>query len=239
MKRDTTGRPAAFLAALLKPLAALSLILMVPVLSACTTSEGTNALVDPGTFEREVMDTTLQGLDILPPPAAKDDKERRGPLVMPKQVAQLPAPTKGSAAAALPVDSDNPRINTAGLTDADLQHLRNARVIDLQALDGRPLTDTERKQLTARLAAANVSQAPGTRALTLPPVSYFADYKGKDAVCKAADGTLVPFRDSRCPEQIRRVMVKDMGPTESIDQSINNQLYNAENGLTAGDAGYK
>ena len=239
MKRDTTGRLAAFLAAMLKPLAALSLILLVPALSACTTAEGTNALVDPGTFEREVMDTTLQGLDILPPPAAKDDKERRGPLVMPKQMAQLPAPTKGGAAAALPVDSDNPQINTAGLTDADLQHLRNARVIDLQALDGRPLTDTERKQLTARLAAANVGQAPGTRALTLPPVSYFADYKGKDAVCKAADGTLVPFRDARCPDQIRRVMAKDMVPTQGVDQSIQSDLYNASNGLSPGDQGYR
>jgi len=239
MKRDTTGRPAALLAAMLKPLAALSLILLVPVLSACTTSEGTNALVDPGTFEREVMDTTLQGLDILPPPPAKDDKERRGPLVMPKQVADLPPPTKGTAAAALPVDSDNPQINTAGLTQADLQHLRNARVIDLQALDGRPLTDTERKQLAARLAVANTNAAPGTRALTLPPVSYFADYKGKDAVCKAADGTLVPFRDSRCPAKIRNVMVKDMGMTQGVDQSISNELYNAENGLSSGDSGYR
>jgi hypothetical protein len=239
MKRDTTGRLAAFFAAMLKPLAALSLILLVPALSACTTSEGTNAMVDPGTFEREVMDPTLQGLDILPPPAAKDDKERRGPLVMPKQMAQLPAPQKGGAGAALPVDSDNPQINTAGLSDADLQHLRNARVIDLQALDGRPLTDTERKQLTARLAAANVGQVPGTRALTLPPVSYFSDYKGKDAVCKAADGTLVPFRDSRCPVKIRNAMVKNMAPTQGVDQSISNDLYNASNGLTSNDQGYR
>lgn len=239
MKRDTTGRLAAFFAALLKPLAALSLILLVPALSACTTAEGTNALVDPGTFEREVMDTTLQGLDILPPPSPKDDKEHRGPLVMPKQMAQLPSPTKGTPAAALPVDSDNPQINTAGLTDADMKHLRNAKVVDLHSLDGRALTDTERKQLTARLAAANVGQQPGTRALTLPPVSYFADYKGADAVCKAADGTLVPLRDARCPAQIRRALAPDMAPAQGVDQSINDDLYNAANGLTSGDSGYK
>ncbi len=112
----------------MKPLAALVLVMLLPALAACTTAEGTNALVDPGTFEREVMDTTLQGLDIIPPPPAKVDKRQRTPLVLPKQMAQLPPPTK-SDSAALPVDSNNPQISTAGLSQADLQHLRNARVI--------------------------------------------------------------------------------------------------------------
>ena len=230
MTTDDTGRRAAPMAAILKPLAALVLVMLLPALAACTTAEGTNALVDPGTFEREVMDTTLQGLDIIPPPPAKVDKRQRTPLVLPKQMAQLPPPTK-SDSAALPVDSNNPQISTAGLSQADLQHLRNARVIDLQSLDGRPLTDTERKDMTSLMAAANV-RTDGARPLYLPPVSYFSSYKGKDAVCKADDGTLVSLQDSRCPVKIRNAMHKDMVPTMGVDLSLSNDIYNMQNGKT-------
>jgi hypothetical protein len=234
MTSDNMGRRVALLAAVLKPLAGMALVLMLPALSACTTAEGTNALVDPGTFEREVMTSTLQGLDLVPQDVKKPDTERRAPLVLPKQVAQLPAPESvDKAAAALPADSDNPQINTAGISQADMQRLRDARVVDLQSVAGRPLTDAERKQLTARMQAANmqVSEA-GSRPLTLPPVSYFSDYKGKDTVCKATDGTLVALTDKRCPTQIRDAM-RRAGPTPvSIDQSINQDLYNAQNGIT-------
>lgn len=237
MRSDTT-RPRGFdLAAALKPLAALSLMLLLPALAACTTSEGTNAFVDPSVFEHEVMDTTLQGLDILPQPPAKVDKKDRAPLVLPKNMAALPPPTT-SVPHGLPTDSDNPQINTAGLSKADLQHLRNARVIDLQALDGRPLTDAERKQLTARLAEAHVA-ANTTRPLTLPPVSYFSDYKGKDAVCKAKDGTLVALSDKRCPVKIRNAFHPDMGPAQSIDTQMNAQQYDMQNGLVQGDQNYR
>jgi hypothetical protein len=229
MSSENTGRRTAFLAAFLRPLAALSLLLL-PALSACTTAEGTNAMVDPSTFEREVMTSTLQGLDIVPQDAAKPTGERRAPLVLPKQTAQLPTPTTVNSAA-LPADSDNPQISTAGLTDADLQHLRNARVVDLRALDGRPLTDIERKQMTARMAAANINvNSNAERPLTLPPEAYFTPYKGRDLVCLAADGTLVTLRDSRCPAAIRNAMKKDLPPATSVDQGINQDIYNATNG---------
>jgi hypothetical protein len=237
MNSDNTRRRAAFLAAMLRPLAALSLILLLPALSACTTAEGTNALADPGTFEREVMDSTLQGLDILPQAAPKVDNKARTPLVLPKQTAQLPPPGKTDSAG-LPVDSNNPMINTAGLSQADIDKLRNARVIDLQSLNGRPLTDIERKQMTARLAAANMSSNT-TRPLYLPPTSYFTGYKGKDAVCKADDGTLVSLDDARCPVKIRNAMHKDMGPAMGVDQSIGQDTYNMEHGLTPGDSNYR
>ena len=82
MSSDTSGRHTAFSAAILRPLAALSVLLVLPLLSACVTAEGTNAMVDPGTFEREVMTSTLQGLDIVPQDQKPVSTERRGPLVL-------------------------------------------------------------------------------------------------------------------------------------------------------------
>jgi hypothetical protein len=231
MTRNDKGRLAARWTALVKPLLGLAAVLVLPALAACTTAEGTNALVDPGTFEREVMTSTLQGLDLVPQDAAKPDPTRRAPLVMPKQVAQLPPPTPGAGnAAALPKDSDNPQISTAGLSDADLQRLRNARVVDLRSLDGRPLTDAERKQLTARMSAATQVASTSTRPLTLPPTSYFSSYKGKDTVCRANDGTLVAIQDARCPVQIRNAMRRDVGGGLSIHDQMDQDAYDMKYG---------
>ena len=225
MSSDTSGRHTAFSAAILRQLAALSVLLVLPLLSACVTAEGTNAMVDPGTFEREVMTSTLQGLDIVPQDQKPVSTERRGPLVLPKQTAALPAPVKpGSQGAALPTDSDNPQINTAGLSDADLQRLRNARVVDLRALDGRPLTDAERKQLTARMQAANVNTSAGSRPLTLPPEQYFSDYNGKDTICRAKDGSLVSLRDPKCPQEIRDALRRSGPAGTSVDAGINSDI---------------
>ena len=232
MSSETSGRHRAVLAAMARPLAALSVLLVLPLLSACVTAEGTNALVDPGTFEREVMTSTLQGLDIVPQDSKPVSNERRGPLVLPKQTAQLPAPVKpgSQGGATLPTDSDNPQINTAGLSDADLQRLRNARVVDLRSLSGRPLTDVERKQLTARMQAANVNVASSaSRPLTLPPEQYFSDYNGKDTICRANDGTLVSLRDAKCPQQIRDAM-RHQGPAGgSVDAGINSDMTSLAN----------
>lgn len=208
--------------------AALALLLL-PAISACTTSEGTNALQDPGTFEREVMDTTLQGLDIIPQDTKTPDATRRAPLVMPKQVAQLPPPTKDNTSA-LPADDSNPQINTKGLSDADIQRLRSARVLDLTSINGRALTDTEQRELAARMQLANAGSTQGAgRSLILPPTSYFSSYKGKDYVCKAADGTLVALNDSRCPVQIRNAIHRDTGPMQSVDQQINSEMNAVQN----------
>jgi hypothetical protein len=233
MISDNTGRRAAILGTLLRPLAALSLLLTLPLLAACTTTEGTNAFATPATFEREVMTSTLQGLDIVPQEEKKPDNTRRAPLVLPKNTAQLPAPGTSIATAALPADSDNPTINTAGLTQADMDHLRNARVVDLNSLAGRPLTDVERRQLTARMQAANihVSEA-GTRPLTLPPVSYFSNYKGKDSICLAKDGTLVALNDPKCPAEVKAAMRKDGPVGQDINGAIEQQQYNMKHGIT-------
>ncbi|MCS6759596.1 MAG: hypothetical protein MO852_12035 [Candidatus Devosia euplotis] len=40
-------------------------------LAACTTVEGTNALSDPATFEREVMNFTAHGIGLIPRRAAQ------------------------------------------------------------------------------------------------------------------------------------------------------------------------
>lgn len=235
MTSKTIGRRAAPLATVMTRLAALSLLLLVPALSACTTADGTNALVDPGTFEREVMDSTLQGLAILPPKPEKGELQPRAPLVLPKQVAQLPPPASRDNAA-LPADSNNPQINTGSLSPGDLQRLRSARVVDLHTLDGRPLTDTERKQLTARMAAANMTaRTSGDRPLTLPPVSYFSDYKGKDTVCKATDGTLVALNDPRCPAAVKNAMRKRAPEGGSVVNQMMQQQYDMAHGINPND----
>ena len=63
-------------------------------LSACTTVEGTNAMVDPLTFEREVMRTTLQGVGIVPQEEKPMVSGERSPLVLPASGSTPPPPTR-------------------------------------------------------------------------------------------------------------------------------------------------
>jgi hypothetical protein len=236
MTSQSAGRAGVFSACLSKSLLIAAAIAGISALGACTTDEGTNALVSPYAFEHEVMDPTLQGLDILPPDPSKPPPKPRAPLVMPKQTAQLPQPAaRNPAAAALPTDSTDPKISTAGLSQADLARLRDARVIDLSSLNGRALTDSERRQLAAQLAAANKQGNPGSRPLTLPPASYFASYKGANAVCKAADGTLVALNDPRCPDKIQHALRRQMPVGGSVTQDINNEEYDMANGIDPND----
>lgn len=178
---------------------------LVTALQACTTVEGTNALTDIGTFEREVMTSTLQGVGIVDKPAAKEPLAgHRAPLVLPKQTETLPAPQESVAEAALPTDSDTVQIDMTGLTEEDLRRLRNARVVDLRSLSGRPLTEVEARQLTARMKAARVGTAQ--RSLIIPPDEYFTTVKGEDYVCLAANGELVPVSDPACPPAIKKAL---------------------------------
>jgi len=175
-------------------------------LAACTTTEGTNALSDIGTFEREVAIETMKGMGMMEREQKSEDIQPRGPLVLPKS-ASLPPPVDTAsvrAEAMLPQDSGNAQIDTRGLTQDDLSRLRNARVVDLRTLDGRPLTDEEAKKLTARFTAARLKGGP--RPLYLPPEQYFTTVKGKDTVCLAANGELVPLDDAACPPQIRKAL---------------------------------
>jgi hypothetical protein len=205
MSIDKIGRRPAILAVTRASFVTVALMLGA-ALSACTTAEGTNALVDAGTFEREVMTSTLQGVGMVPKDTKPDPTTRRGPLVLPKQTAVLPSPTTENVAQ-LPVDSNNVQINTAGLSDADLKRLRNARVVDLRTLDGRPLTAVESKKLTARMNAAQMASIGQTkRPIYLPPQSYFTTVGGKDMVCLAASGDLVPLNDKACPPEIRKAL---------------------------------
>ena len=74
--------------------ATLSLgLVAVLALSACTTTEGTNAFTDFETFEREVMTEPLISVGLIDKRAPKDDpKQARAPLVLPKDSSALPAP---------------------------------------------------------------------------------------------------------------------------------------------------
>jgi len=185
-------------------------LVLACALAACTTVEGTNALTDIGTFEREVMTSTAQGLGLVPGAAEKEDPNARAPLALPRDLAALPPPSQ--RAAQLPANNDNPQIDTAGLSQADIQRLRNARVVDLNSYSGRPLTEAEAKALTARMTAAGMNVSTSNeRPLYLPPERYFTVVGGRDMICQAPDGQLVPLNDARCPEQIRRAL-RNAGP---------------------------
>ncbi len=58
------------------------------------------------------------------------------------------------------------------------------------------------------------------------------------AICHAADGTMVPVNDDRCPQDVRDALKTDTPPPMSIVTSMGNQQYDAQNGLQQGDQGF-
>jgi hypothetical protein len=189
--------------------AALAAILVVSAtLSACTTTEGTNAFSDFGTFDREVLTATAQGVGLVPKPVKPDPTNPRGPLVLPKDTANLPPPQTAAdtEVAMLPTDSDKVQIDTAGLSDAQVNQAKHARVVDLNTPDGRPLTAAELKQLTGTMKDVRYRS---TRTIFVPPEEYFSVSANHDnLVCLAKDGTLVAVNDPNCPIEIRNVLLK-------------------------------
>jgi len=180
--------------------------LIVAALGACTTTEGTNAFTDFGTFEREVMTSTAQGIGLVPQDEKPELEGPRAPLVLPEDSDRLPAPRE-SRSGELPEDSDTVRIDTAGLSEQDIQRLRNARVVDPRSMSGRPLTEAETRQLTARMQqAGRVVTRSGDRPLYLPPDEYFTTVNNQDLVCMAPNGDLVPLDDPSCPPAIRAAL---------------------------------
>ena len=190
MAFDLTGRRSAALAAIL---------LIGAGLSACTTTEGTNAFSDVGTFEREVMDSTAQGLGLIPAPVKPDPTNLRGPLVR-------PAPTTDTVVAELPVDSSQPKVDTTGLSSADVERIRHVRVVDVQTPDGRPMTQDELKKLTSKMKGVQFNTK---RSIFTPPEQYFTLSGGQqDLVCLAKSGDLVSVNDPACPPEIRQALLK-------------------------------
>jgi hypothetical protein len=198
MAFDLTGRRSAALAAIL---------LVGAGLSACTTTEGTNAFTSVQTFESEVMDTTAQGLGLIPAPVTPDPTNPRGPLVMPQSTTALPPPTTtDTAVAALPVDSSQPKVDTTGLSSADVERIRHVRVVDVNTPDGRPLTQAELKTLTSRMKGFTLSSR---RSIFTPPEQYFSLSGGhQDLVCLSKSGDLVSVNDPACPPEIRQALLK-------------------------------
>ena len=187
-------------------------LLLIVGLAACTTAEGTNALTDVGTFEREVLSSTARGVGLIDAgPGKADLTQARPPLVLPRDTNQLPAPTVAMADQ-LPVDSDSVQIDTSNISDADMQRLRNARVVDLRSLSGRPLTADETRMLTARMQAANMAVKGTTkRPLYMPPEEYFTQVGDASMLCKASNGALVSLNDPACPASVRRAIKAAMG----------------------------
>lgn len=199
-------------------------------LGACTTVEGTNALTDFGTFEREVMNDTARGIGLVPgaPPKA-DPTGARAPLVLPRDGQSLPSPSRQAAAAQLPTNSNTVQIDTSNLSEADLQRLRNARVVDLRSTAGRPLTEEEARALTARMSSAGMRVTTSTsRPLYLPPGEYFTRVGNADLVCRASNGDLVPLSDPRCPEEVRRKLRTDGPSSGQLSSGANARLTSSE-----------
>lgn len=207
MRIGLTGQASALSTATRVVFAAVGLVATL-ALAGCTTVEGTNAMTDVGTFEREVLNTTARGIGLIPGDAPKaEPTAARAPLVLPRNAEALPAPTTQVAAAQLPANSDTVRIDTTNLSQADLERLRNARVVDMRSLSGRPLTAEEARQLTARMKQSNMAvSANNERPLYLPPAEYFTQVGDAQMVCRAANGDLVSLRDDRCPADVRRAL---------------------------------
>lgn len=197
MAFELTGRRTVSMAAIL---------LVAAGLSACTTTEGTNAFTDIATFEREVMTSTAQGVGLVPKEVKPDPTNPRGPLVMPKSGQALPAPTEDTAVAMLPADSDSVKIDSTGLTEADLARAKRTKVVTVSTPDGRPLTAEELRSLTSRMKEYRLTQE---RSIYTPPEQYFAvSANQQDLVCLAANGDLVSVNDPACPPEIRKALLK-------------------------------
>lgn len=182
-------------------------------LSACTTIEGTNAFSDGETFEREVMSETLKGIGLLPRESKEDVKNQRADLVLPKSSDVLPIPTKSSAIAQLPEDSDKVLLDASKLTPAEIQLLRGARVVDLKNLstNGRAFTPAEMAEVSRRFREQREKYAAeknkgANRPLYLPPERYFTKVGGTELICLTDDGDLVPLDSPLCPEEIRAAL---------------------------------
>jgi hypothetical protein len=191
-----------------RAVALAALLLLSAGLSACTTTEGTNAFTSAQTFETEVMDTTAAGVGLIPgPPPKPDPTNPRGPLVLPKDTSSLPPPQQGNPdVAMLPTDSGAPKIDTAGLSGDELNRLRSVRVVDLNTPDGRPLTAAELKQLVGKMKNYTVTSK---RSIFTPPEQYFTlDGGHQDFVCLAPNGNLVSVSDPSCPTTIRNALLK-------------------------------
>ncbi|GGA56383.1 hypothetical protein GCM10011499_28190 [Pelagibacterium lentulum] len=170
-------------------------------LAACTTIEGTNALSDPMTFEREVLRSTLSGVGIIDQETRDPLVAERGPLVVPASGAVPPPPQQRTAS--LPQDSSRVVVDPTGLTDADLRLLQQGRVVGSGVASGRPLTDAETRQLAARMAAYRRAQGMTERNIYLPPEDYFARVGNQSLVCLAPNGDLVSISDPSCPPEVR------------------------------------
>lgn len=183
-----------------------AILLVAGGLSACTTTEGTNAFTDIGTFEREVMTSTAQGLGLVPREEKPDPTNPRGPLVLPKDGQALPAPTEDTKTALLPADSSTVKVDVSGMSAADLERAKRTKVVSLATPDGRPLTASELQALTSRMKEFRVSKQ---RSIYTPSEQYFqVGAATEDLVCLAANGTLVSVNDPACPPEIRKALLK-------------------------------
>lgn len=183
--------------------------------TACTTVEGTNAFADGNTFEREVMKETLRGIGLIDREKKEVETNQRPKLVVPKNTAQLPLPGQVGVAD-LPQDSDRVDYDRTTLSEAQIQRLTRARVVeDTTFPKGRPLTAREYRILSERMAdyLERRKQARTVRReLYQPPEEYLVTGSGqsgdenKDLICLTTEDELVSIDDPKCPSDIRAAL---------------------------------
>jgi hypothetical protein len=157
--------------------------------------------------ERPIETSAMAAKAAIRAPVKPDPTDLRAPLVLPKDTRDLPPPQTANAdVAALPVDNTKPNIDTAGMSQADIERARHARVVDINTPDGRPLTAAELKTLTAKMKSFTLSSK---RSIFTPPEQYFSlDNNQQDLVCLSKTGDLVSVNDPSCPVEIRNALLK-------------------------------
>lgn len=158
--------------------------------SACTTTEGTNAFSQSFVPGEDVLLETLEGIGIIEERSTKDPiQSARGPLVMPRDPNTLPPPSQ-SLASGLPEDSNVPEVDGTGLSRRDIDRIRVARVIDQRSGKIRDLTMEEQ-----------------SKQLLSPPKRLLTRVGNRDYVCLANNGDLVSLDDPACPPAIREALL--------------------------------
>jgi hypothetical protein len=196
-------------------------VVLAFVLAGCTTMEGGNAFSDARTFEREVMMTTARGVGLVPGEAPPPEPTApRAPLVLPASGQGLPAPAAPAAAAQLPANSDTVRIDTTNLSQADIQRLRNTRVLDANSLSGRALTPEEARALASSMQSGGIAVGTAARPLYLPPAEYFTRVGNSELVCSLGNGVIVALNDPRCPPAVREALQRMMADPARSNGSL-------------------
>jgi hypothetical protein len=178
-------------------------------LAACTTTEGTNAFSDIGTFEREVMSETLRGMACC----SSASRRMRTSIRAARSCCPNPTPifrrrhekTDTAEARCRSIRQQGADRRDRNLSEADIAPAQGARGRPLRIVDGRPLTEEARQDHPQDEGG---KASPGARPLYLPPEEYFTTVKGQDIVCLAKMANWCRSTTSRARRRSTRLLAR-------------------------------